>query len=231
MKRLVTTLGVVALTLGILLGIQVTPAAALPTIDGATTFTPEWDGAFIQAFDGNEIGISDAYDMNEFRLINDASGVYMLLTTFGAPTLADQDAGATSNFAFVEIVFDYNGNGLTTDAVDRRLLHSGGNTAGTAQTMTWKDGTGSLLFTGVEGTNFKLGSVYEYFIPLTSDAGVNVPGTANGFAFLDNGGEDQDDRFPNNGFFRPVPEPMSVSLLGLGLLGMAGGAYRRRRRV
>ena len=227
MKRFTFTVGMVVLALGILLGTQVTPAAALPTINGTFSPATEWDGFFIQAFDGAEAGIADAYDMNEFRLINDASGIYMLLTTFSAPTLADQDAGATSNFAFVEIVFDYDGNGLFTDAVDRRLTHSGGNTAGTAQTMVWKDGTGATLLNGVEGTNFKLGDVYEYFIPI-ADGGTPVTGSALGFAFLDNGGEDADDRFPNSGFFTPVPEPGSLSLLGLGFLGLLGNLRRRR---
>ena len=229
MKRLsIIAVGTAAVAL--LLGVQATPAAALPTINGTFSPATEWDGAFLQAFDINEVGIANAYDINEFRLINDATGVYMLLTTYATPTLADQDAGATSNTAFVELVFDYNGNGLFTDAVDRRLSHNA-LTDGTGQTVTWKDGTGALLFSGVEGTNFKLGSVYEYFIPVASDASVNVPGSVQGFAFLDNGGGDADDRLPDVGFFTPVPEPMSISLLGLGLLGMAGGSYRRRRKV
>lgn len=203
-------------------------ASAVPVIDGATTFTPEWDGFFIQAFDPNEGGIADAYDIDQFRLINDASGVFMLLTTFSAPTLADQDAGATSNTAFVEIVFDSNANGLFTDAVDRRLTHTA-DTAGGAQAMTWKNGTGTTLLTGVEGTNFKLGSVYEYFIPLSSDPSATVGASANGFAFLDNGGGDADDRLPDVGFFRPIPEPGSMMLLGFG--AAVAGLRRIRRKT
>ena len=229
MKRLIHVFGMMGVMAAAVLLASAGPAAAVPVIDGATTFSPEWDGFFIQAFDVAEAGIADAYDIDQFRLLNDAGGIYMLLTTFGAPTLADQDAGATSNTALVELVFDYDGNGLLTDAADRRLLHTA-NTAGTSQTMTWKDGTGALLFTGVEGTNFKLGSVYEYFVPLASDAGVIAPNTIRGFAFLDNGGGDADDHLPDAGFFLPVPEPGSLSLMGLGLLSFFG-AYRGRRRV
>lgn len=215
--------GILAVALGLVLGAQVTPAAAVaPTIDGILS-GGEWDGFFVQAFDPNELGIADAYDIAEVRAINDAGGLYVLLTTYGAPTLADQDAGASSNTAFLELVFDYDGNGLFTDAGDRRLLHSA-DTAGTTQAMTWKNGSGTLLLTGVEGTNFKLASVYEYFVP--SEA---LPSTIKGFAFLDNGGADADDRLPDVGTFTPVPEPASMSLMGLGLLGLFGGAARRRR--
>ena len=214
--------GIVAVALALVLGAKVTPAAAVvPTIDGILS-AGEWDGFFVQAFDPNEVGIADAYDISEVRAINDAGGLYLLLTTYGAPTLADQDATLLPR-ASVGFALDLNGNGTFTDASDRTFQHTA-NAAGTSQTMEVLDGTGASLYFGVEGTDFKLGSVYEYFLP-----GLAFSYTSRGFVRLDNGGDDPDDRLPDTGTFTPVPEPASMSLMGLGLLGLFGGAARRRR--
>ena len=228
MKRFIYTLGIVGLTLGLFLGIQATPAAALPTIDGAFSPASEWDGAFIQAFDINEAGITNTYDIKEFRLINDATGVYMLVTTYDPATMVDQDPLFLPRVS-VSIALDYNGNGIFTEAVDRNYVHTA-DAAGGSQTFEVRDGTGLLLLSGTEGTHFKQGSVYEYFIPAAS-GGNTVPGTVLGFLRLDNGADDADDRLPDAMFITPVPEPTRLSFLGLGMLGLFGSKLRRRRRV
>ena len=200
------------------------PAFALPGIDGAIVGT-EWNLFMIQGFDPNEALIADSYDLKEIRILNDAAGVYALITTHGVPTLVDQN-GALLPRASVGVALDYDGNGLFTDAVDRIWFHTA-LANGTGQTFEVRDGTGSLLLSGTEGTHFKLGSVFEYFIPVGS-GGDSVPSTVLGFVNFDNGGDDPDDRLPDSGFFTPIPEPGSALLFGFGIAG--AGILRRLRR-
>ena len=224
MKRL----GQLALLIGLLtLGVKAA-SAAVPVIDGTITGT-EWDTFVLSGSDVNEGGISDAYDISGIKLITDDDGgaddgLYILLTSYAAPSLVDTGVGFPP--ASIGFNLNYNGDGDFLDATDLLINHTA-LADGTGQTMTVRSGTGVLLFTGVEGTNFKLGSVAEYFIPKSVIGSVSpLPGSLLGEANYDNGGNESDDRLPDSGFFTPIPEPTSMVLLGLGLLGGIGSRKR-----
>jgi len=224
-------------TVGLLvlaLAVQTAPALALPTIDGAIG-VGEWLGAFLVGGDGNEGTIPDAYDLSGMVLISELGGaaaddgLYVLITTYAAPSLVDLGIGVPR--AAIVGNFDYDGNADFAGAVDRFFVHTSPDGSGGGQTMTVFDGTGAPLFAGVAGTHFALGAAAEYFIPASIGGIVPIPPTFLTFATYDNGGDPEDDRMPNVGFFTPIPEPGSLSLMGLGLLGLFGGAVRSRLRL
>lgn len=225
MEQFKKVFSVAVLVVGLLLVGKTAPAmAAPPIIDGVMGAT-EWDAFLILAPDPNEGVHLDQYDFSEIRGLNDPTGTYFLVRTYAAPSLVDFSPGSPTRAA-ISIALDYNGNGLFTDAVDRSLFHTA-LADGTGQTFEVRNGLGTLLLSGVEGTHFKLGSVVEYFVPLGS-GGDPIPSTLKGFAEYQDGGGAADDQLPDEGYFQPSPEPTSLSLLGFGLLGLLGTSLRRR---
>lgn len=225
MEQFKKMFSVAVLVVGLLLVGKTAPAmAAVPIIDGVMGAT-EWDGFLIQGFDPNEIVHLDQYDFSEIRAISDVTGTYFLVETYATPSLVDFFSGSATRAA-ISIALDYDGNGLFTDAVDRLLNHTA-LANGTGQTFEVRDGLGTLLLSGVEGVNFKMGSVAEYFIPAGS-GGDPIPSTLLGTAEYQDGGAAADDQLPDAGFFAPSPEPTSLSLLGFGVLGLLGTSFRRR---
>jgi hypothetical protein len=77
------------------------------------------------------------------------------------------------------------------------------------------------LGTGIAALNTTVEASFATSL-LTSIPAPESPAEVGVFLRLDNAGEDNDDRLPNSGFQYGVPEPGSMMLLGMGILGLFG---------
>ena len=198
-------------------------AAAVPVIDGINSVGEWTTGLVINAADFNEGGIPDAYDFKRMAMKVENSGgsddgLYILFELWDTPTLAQlPEIGADD--PFYRTTLDLNGDSLFSGN-DRRIDFNFGGSG----TIVVKDG--SLVVVTDTGTDVDLDSAVEIFIP--KDMFSSFPlGSFQTFARLDNGGEPADDRVPDAGFSRTIPEPASMILFGSGLLGALG--LRRKR--
>ena len=209
-------------------------AYTLPAIDG-TLGAGEWVNQpyqyYLDVTDPNEAGITDKYDISHGVLFQEIDGfgfgdgnpandgIYILLETYGIPpSLAD--AGAGDPPASISMNADFNGDGI----IDLVIVHKA---EFGPETLSYKRPVGSILGApvgetpfGVEGINFKRGSVLEYYIPTGTGGTPHLPfpGSFVGTLVYDNGGDEPDDRVVGS----LVPEPTTMFLFGSSLLGLLG---------
>ena len=185
-------------------------ASAVPVVNGTITGS-EWDTYLLGGGDPNEGTITDNWDIASARMFQEDSGGgsdgwYFLMTTYAAPTFSPGPGGAVDQ-AFFQFSFDYDGDGLINSASDRVIDFNRLSTG----VVEVRNGLGVSLGFGVGA----LGSVVE----LSAAEALFPAGTPQAFARLDGQGQEPDDFIPDQGFFTPVPEPTSMLLFGVGLLG------------
>lgn len=195
-------------------------AFAFPTIDGIAS-AGEWTtGLLLNAGDPNEVGIPDSYDISRVKIISESisganDGFYFLWQLNGTPSFTTLDPLGSMPVVYL-LGLDMNQDGDYSDLVDRKIQYT---SAGFSVT----DGTNAT----VSGSpQWAMGSVVEYYLPASMF--VSFPDTSiNGFLLLDNGGSPADDQLPDQGTFK-TPEPGSMMLLGMGLIGFAGSLLRKK---
>jgi len=194
-------------------------AFAVPVIDGSMGVGEWTSGLLISAADVNESGIPDAYDISSLKILSARSGgasdgLYMMWELYGTPTFVTLDPIKKMPVVYLTAL-DMNQDGDYEDADDRIIEYR-------ATGLVITDGTGAV----VSGSAFAaMGSVVEFYIPTGMVS--STPDTSfAGFILLDNGGNPEDDQLPDDGTFK-TPEPGSVALLGIGLIGLVGKLRRK----
>jgi len=200
--------------------------AVIPTIDG-TAGGGEWNlvDQFTIANDPNEAGIPDAYDIQRLLVQQEDTGgandgLYFRIDTYADPTLT----GGTNSLGaqvFVRTLIDFNGDNVPdlfldfNDANDPGLQKFGVYTSPLFS-------PGSFIGYGSGAVGQFAGGIYEFYLPETLFNG-NLVSAGTGFRVrLDNNGDEPDDSIPDSGFTHPVPEPGTMLLMGMGLLGLFG---------
>lgn len=216
-------------------------AFAVPTIDGVISPSTEWDDVgyprYFHTDSPNEAAIPDKWDFSGatlFQVYNGLptpgpnDGVYLLLTTYAAPSL-DKGCGIGCTNPIVTIEVDFNNDGFA-DMMFREYKDGLG-----VKHLDWTRPVGSFLGgfidwndatdgVGGEGVAAQYGTngVMEFFLPSTFGGAPHIlfPISFTGYVHFEGGTNDPDDTI--TGTFAIVPEPSSMLMLGMSLLGLAG---------
>ena len=206
-----------AMAVGVL-AVSTRPAFATPAIDGAAG-AGEWDGYLLFGTDPDEGFQGQAWDISAFYVYQETgggglgNGLYFRMDTYGAPTFLGEPT-PTGQSKFVAVL-DFNGDSI----FDRQVQFNDASDG----VVHIKDGSLATLGTGTGS----LGSTVEWFAPAALLPSFPTGVTFQARAILDNGGDPAEDFIPDAGFFTPIPEPSSMLLLGLGLLGGIGARRRK----
>lgn len=220
-------------------------AYAVPTVNGTISPATEWDNTgynyYLTVNDVNEASVPDQYDIKSVTLLQEIEGfgygdsnaandgIYLLLETYGVPSLVDQGAGLP--FAKIFLNGDFDGDGNYDFFIEHDALSGTGlpqtvkitNLGAAIFDASLTAGGGS--FSVVNGVN----TVIEYFIPTLTFGTPHLPFPVKfvGKIVYDNGGTASDDEV--QGSLPLVPEPGTLFLLGSGLLSMLGMGVRKQQ--
>ncbi len=220
----------VILVVAVLLLASAGSAFAVPSINGSIVGDDWVTNRLISVNDPKDVILGTGiipvgtnvinYDIEHFSIVLESSGgandgFYMLWDLYGTPTFTTLDMGGRILVTY-QCLLDMNQDGDYTDVADRGIYYD-------STGISVYDGSGVLVSGSPAAA---MGSYVEWYIPKAMfstfpDAGFS------GFCLLDNGGAPNDDQLPDQGTFK-TPEPGSMALVGMGLVGFVGSWFRRK---
>jgi len=217
------------LVLSLLVSIFGISQAQAITVDGFVSPGEEWDTYWIRGTDPNEAGIDDDYDIEILYAWWDDTDVYIRTDVFGSPTLDNIDPSLVLTKTMYQWTIDTDGDEVGDIAAVLLKANYDAVEDNYAVDLYRLDTT-AYLGSGIA----ELGDIVEVtfetsLVPTDlepeSDYDVAM------YLALENAGGDEDDRLPNAGWVHTIPEPTSMLLLGIGLIGLAGSKVRKRFRA
>ena len=183
----------------------------------------EWNGSQIFGIDSNEGTISNSWDISAIYMkVIAGDGWYFRMDTYAAPTFLAQ--GGSASEADFQFYLD-----IDSDNADEYVVDLNGLAHGLAHS-TYLYSTHPTVDLGNTGTSAGLSSIVEMYVPnslLSTNIFYNNSSDFGIYARLDGGGSEPDDYMPNSGWIR-TPEPTSMMLLGMGLIGLFGAGAKKR---
>ena len=210
--------------------------ASIPVLDGVVTDGDEWAFENLHTFvtDPNEGDIPDSYDFASIMVQHvtgvpgdiiggDPNGLYIRFDTYDTPTLEHGPNGFGE--AFITLAIDFDGDGVA----DLFASYNGGVDAGQGL-LGFYDSAVFNMDSLIGYGEVAMDEIIEMFIPdeIYLALGLEV-GDMTGFrARYDDNGDNPDDSIPDEGFTTPIPEPATLGLMGMGLLGLLGFRFKRK---